>query len=77
MPLKAEEITRRIAVHVPDARIELVDLAGDDDHWQVSVTSASFQGKSRLEQHKIVMNAIGTDMGTKLHALSIKTNIPA
>ena len=75
MPMHAEEIEKRIKVAIPDAEIELVDLAGDNDHWQVSVASASFAGMPRFKQHKAVMDAFGDDMGTTLHALSIKTLI--
>ena len=73
MGMSAEEITRRIKAALPEAEIELKDLAGDNDHWQVSVTCASFTGLSRVAQHKRVMAAIGSDMGTTLHALSIIT----
>ena len=73
MPMSADEITRRIRSAIPDAVVELTDLAGDDDHWQVTVTSASFAGIARVRQHKQVMDAFGADLGTTLHALSIKT----
>ena len=73
MPMTAQEITSRIQAALPDALIELKDLAGDNDHWQVTVTSASFQGKLRVAQHKMVMQAFGDDLGTTLHALSIIT----
>lgn len=73
MPMTAQEITSRIEAALPDAHIELKDLAGDNDHWQVTVTSASFQGKLRVAQHKMVMQAFGDDLGTTLHALSIIT----
>lgn len=73
MPMSADEITRKVQAAIPDALIELKDLAGDNDHWQITVTSAAFQGKTRVQQHQMVMNAIGSDMGTTLHALSIQT----
>ncbi len=73
MPLSAEIIKQRILASLPDAQIELVDLAGDNDHWQVSVTSNAFAGESKVKQHKMVYDAFGTDMGTTLHALSVKT----
>lgn len=76
MPMSAEEITRRIQAAIPDAVVEMKDLAGDGDHWQVSVTSACFSGLPRVKQHKLVYEAIGTDMGTTLHALSVKTAVP-
>jgi len=73
MPMTAEEITRRVKAAIPDALIELKDTAGDNDHWQITVTSAVFQGKSRVQQHQMVMGAIGSDMGRALHALSVTT----
>ncbi len=73
MAMTAEEITTRIKAALPDAEIALKDLAGDDDHWQVTVTCVSFAGQPRVVQHKRVMAALGSDMGTTLHALSIIT----
>lgn len=76
MPMSAEEITAKVQAAIPGALIELKDLAGDNDHWQITVTSALFQGKSRVQQHQMVMGAIGRDMGTTLHALAVTTRIP-
>lgn len=76
MPMTAEEITRRVKAAMPDASIVLKDMAGDDDHWHITVTSLGFQGKSRVQQHQMVMGAIGSDMGTVLHALSVTTKLP-
>ncbi|WP_448579852.1 BolA/IbaG family iron-sulfur metabolism protein [Thermaurantiacus sp.] len=73
MPMAADEIVRRIKAALPDSEIELVDLAGDDDHWEARVTSARFQGLSRVAQHRLVYEAIGTDMGGRLHALKLVT----
>jgi stress-induced morphogen len=75
MPMNAEEITRRIQAALPGAEIMLEDLAGDDDHWKVTVKSAAFAGKSRIEQHRMVNAAFGADLGTTLHALSVVTQI--
>lgn len=76
MPLPAEEIIQRIKASIPDATVEMTDLAGDGDHWQATVTSAAFRGLPRVKQHKLVYDAIGGDMGTVLHALSIRTHLP-
>lgn len=73
MGMSADEITCRVKEAIPDALIDLKDLAGDDDHWQITVTSAQFAGKNRVAQHRMVMDAIGQGMGTTLHALSIVT----
>lgn len=75
--MSAQEITHRIQTAIPDAVVTLHDLAGDDDHWQVTVTSASFEGLSRVRQHQRVYQAIGQEMGTTLHALSVTTQTPA
>ena len=75
MPMSAEEIETRIKAAIAGATVELQDLAGDNDHWQVTVTSAEFEGLPRVKQHKMVMDALGSDMGTTLHALSIKTQV--
>ena len=74
--MPAAEIERRILAALPDAAIELKDLAGDDDHWEVSVVSALFAGLSRVKQHQLVYAAIGSDMGGALHALAVKTREP-
>ena len=76
MPMTAAEIERLVKAALPGAAIDLVALAGDNDHWQITVTSAEFQGKTRVQQHQMVMGAI-QGMGTKLHALSVTTKIPA
>lgn len=75
MPLEGAEIERRIKAALPDATIELTDLAGDNDHWAVTVTSPSFAGLPRVKQHQMVYAAIGSDMGGALHALKITTKI--
>lgn len=73
MPMTAEEITTRIQAALPDAEIILEDLAGDNDHWKVTVKSSVFAGKSRVEQHRMVNAAFGADLGTTLHALAVST----
>lgn len=73
MPMTADEITARIRTAIPDADIVLEDLAGDNDHWKVTVTSAAFNGLSRVAQHRLVNAAFGTDLGTTLHALAVVT----
>ena len=76
MPMTASEIEKRIKTALPDAKIELRDLAGDDNHWAATVTSAAFKGKSRVQQHQMVNAAFGADMGTTLHSLAIQTAVP-
>lgn len=71
--MAAAEIESLVKKALPDAEIKLVDTAGDNDHYSIAVTSAQFTGKSRVQQHKMVMDALGGNMGTKLHALAITT----
>jgi stress-induced morphogen len=73
MPMKAEDIVNLITAAIPDARVVMTDLAGDGDHYQAEIYAPSFNGKSRIDQHKLVYAALGNKMGGELHALSIKT----
>jgi stress-induced morphogen len=74
--MAASEIERRIRAALPDAKIEIVDLAGDGDHWKATVVSEAFRGKSRVQQHQIVYAALQGDMGGALHALALQTSAP-
>ncbi|NOT69807.1 MAG: BolA family transcriptional regulator [Hyphomicrobium sp.] len=76
MPMPAADIERLIKVSLPDAAIELKDLAGDNDHWAAHVVSAAFKGKSRVQQHQMVYDALGGRMGGVLHALQLTTGVP-
>jgi stress-induced morphogen len=76
MAMPAAEIERRIKAALPDARIEIRDLAGDGDHWAATVISEAFRGKNRVQQHQLVYKAIGGDMGGALHALALQTGVP-
>lgn len=73
MPMKAEDIVAMITASIPDAKVEMIDLAGDGNHFEAHIYSSAFTGKSRVEQHKMVYAALGDKMGGVLHALSIKT----
>ena len=73
MPMPAAEIDRLIKAALPDAEVELTDLAGDDDHWSAVVTSAAFDGLTKLKQHQLVYKALGQHMGGALHALQLQT----
>jgi stress-induced morphogen len=74
--MDAIEIERRIKAALPDAEIDIRDLAGDGDHYAATVVSTAFKGKSRVQQHQIVYQAIGGDMGGALHALALQTSAP-
>jgi len=76
MPMAADEIEALIRAGIPDARVEITDLAGDGDHYAARVTSESFRGKSRLQQQRAVYAAIGERMGGVLHALQLTTAVP-
>jgi len=73
MAMDAEAIRTRILAGLPDAEVLMIDLAGDGDHWAARVTSSAFAGKSRIQQHKLVYEAIGSAMGAELHALALQT----
>ena len=74
--MQANEISDLIKAAFPDAQIEITDLAGDGDHYSAKVTSASFVGKSRVQQHKMVYDALEGRMGGVLHALALQTQVP-
>lgn len=76
MAMSPEEIERRIKAALPDARVEIRDLAGDGDHYAASVVSEAFRGKSRVQQHQMVYASLKGDMGGALHALALQTGVP-
>jgi len=73
MSMDIKEIEKLIKESIPDALIEIQDLAGDGNHYSAIITSSKFNGKNRIEQHKIVYAALKGKMGNELHALAIKT----
>lgn len=76
MPMAADDIVALIRAGVPDAEVEITDLAGDGDHYAARVTSASFAGMPRVKQHQAVYAALGGRMGGALHALQLTTAVP-
>ena len=76
MAMDAGEIERLIKASIPDAQVTIRDLAGDGDHYAATVISEAFRGKSRVQQHQIVYEALRAEMGGKLHALALQTGIP-
>lgn len=76
MPMDAREIERLIKASIPDAEVTIRDLAGDGDHYAATVVSASFRGKSRVQQHQLVYRALQGQMGGALHALALQTSVP-
>ena len=77
MAMDAHEIERLIKVSFPDATVEILDLAGDGDHYKAVITTAAFKGKSRIPQHQLVYAALKGNMGGALHALQLTTQVPA
>ena len=73
MAMNLNEIESLIKEAMPDAVIEIQDLAGDGNHYSATITSSNFSGKSKIEQHKMVYNSLKGKMGNELHALAIKT----
>lgn len=76
MPMSANEITSLIEEALPGAKVEMTDLAGDNDHWAAKVVAPQFAGKNRVQQHKLVYEALGGRMGGTLHALQLTTAVP-
>ncbi len=76
MAMPAAEIEALIRAALPDASVEIRDLAGDGDHYAAHVVSGAFAGMSRIAQHKLVYNALGGRMGGVLHALQLTTAAP-
>ena len=76
MPMAANEIERMIKDAMPDADVRIDDLRGDGDHYLAHVVSAAFEGKSRVQQHQMVYEALKGRMGGELHALALQTSVP-
>lgn len=73
---KAEEIKQRIEAAIPGAQAEVEDWTGGGDHFKATVTATAFAGRSRIEQHKLVYEVFGAEIGGPIHALSLKTQSP-
>ena len=77
MAMDAAEIQRLIKEGIPDAVVKIEDLRGDGDHYAAHVTSRQFAGKTRIQQHQMVYQALRGNMGDALHALALQTAIPS
>ena len=73
MAMNLKEIESMIKEALPDAIIDIQDLAGDGNHYSATITSSAFNGKSKIEQHKMIYNSLKGKMGNELHALALKT----
>ncbi|MDM7945008.1 MAG: BolA family transcriptional regulator [Oceanibaculum nanhaiense] len=76
MPMDLGEIERMIKQALPDATVTIEDLRGDGDHYAAHVVSSAFTGKSRVQQHQMVYQALQGRMGNELHALALQTSVP-
>lgn len=76
MAMSSDQLKKFIIQAFPDAQVELKDLMGDNDHFAATITSIAFQGKTPIQQHQMVYDALQGRMGTTLHALSLKTQTP-
>ncbi|HYD31654.1 MAG TPA: BolA family transcriptional regulator [Azospirillaceae bacterium] len=77
MAMDAAEIERLIRDGIPDASVRIEDLRGDGDHYAAYVEAPSFKGKTRVQQHQMVYQALQGRMGGELHALALQTSVPA
>ena len=73
MPLSAQEIIKLIKESIPDATVEIKDLAGDNNHYSATIKSKIFENLNKIQQHKLVYKSLKGKMGNELHAFSIKT----
>ena len=73
MAMKKDEIEQLIINAIPDALVEIEDLRGDGDHYSAVIISKSFEGKTKIQQHKMVYDSLRGKMGNELHALMLKT----
>ena len=76
MPMTAGQLEQMIRTALPDAKVDITDLRGDGDHYAAHVVSKTFVGKTRVQQHQMVYDALGNGMGDTLHALALQTSIP-
>ncbi|MEL6202606.1 MAG: BolA family transcriptional regulator [Pseudomonadota bacterium] len=76
MPMNAADIEKMIKDALPDAQVTIRDLAGDGDHYAAEVVSEAFKGKTRVQQHQMVYEALQGNMGGVLHALALQTSAP-
>jgi len=76
MAMSPDAIESLIKTGIPDARVEIIDLAGDGDHYEARVIAESFRGQPRVKQHQRVYESLGGRMGTELHALKLSTLVP-
>jgi stress-induced morphogen len=72
----SEDIRQRIEAAIPGSLAEVEDYTGGGDHFRATVTAPAFAGRSRIEQHRLVYDVFGAEIGAEIHALSLKTIVP-
>ncbi len=77
MPMDQSELIEMIKSGIPDAQVRIEDLRGDGDHYAAYIESHAFKGKTRVQQHQMVYDALQGKMGPVLHALAIQTSVPS
>lgn len=80
MAMRGEDIAAMIKEALPDAEVEMIDLAGDNNHWKAVITSTTFEGLNRVRQHQLVYSALKGKMDGadgELHALALETRAPS
>ncbi len=73
MPISQAKLEQILRSHFPNADLQIIDTAGDQDHYSVTIADQAFAGKSRIEQHKMVNAALKNELGGILHAMQLKT----
>jgi len=76
MPMEAAEIEALVKAKMPDAEVTIRDLAGDGNHYAAEIVSEAFRGKTKVQQHQLVYEALQGQMGGALHALALQTSAP-
>ena len=74
--MRAEDIAAKIVAAIPDAKVDLKDLTGTADHWEATIVSQAFAGKSMIERHRMVFGALTEEMKGPIHALTLKVLTP-
>lgn len=74
--MKADAIVEKIRAALPDAVVDMKDLTGTEDHWQASIVSGAFAGKSLIQRHRMVMAALAEEMKGPIHALTLDLKTP-
>jgi stress-induced morphogen len=76
--LHPDQVISAIRSAIPDAAVEVEDLTGGGDHFQVSVVSSAFEGLNRIRQHQLVFGALRGELASEaIHALALKTSLPS